>query len=256
MRSSGGEHFLDAEGVSGSNPLAPTIFSINKAKMNRVLRALKSGFSTMDPDGRAFLLYFRPPHACLHAGGKRSKPDNGPVRENIGMQPIQAVYPDGQIKAISSSEEALGVLRHSTSHLMAAAVLELFPGTHLGIGPATEDGFYYDFETAVPFGQDDLEKIEERMREISKRETEIQPLLWDKQKAIEHFQQKGEHLKVELIQERAGEVLSCYQLGEMIDFCRGYAYIVFVKNLLGEERADAHIGIKKIIDKQVASTCQ
>jgi threonyl-tRNA synthetase len=137
------------------------------------------------------------------------------------MQPIKAIYPDGQTKEIVSLEEALSVYRHSTSHLMAAAVQELFPGTHLGIGPATDDGFYYDFETESPFHQEDLEKIEARMREICQRDLEIQPFLWDKQAAIEYFRGKGEHLKVELIEERAGDTLSCYRLGEMVDFCRG-----------------------------------
>ncbi len=137
------------------------------------------------------------------------------------MQPIKAVYPDGQAREIASPEEALAIFRHSTSHLMAAAVQDLFPGTRLGIGPATEDGFYYDFQTESPFHQEDLEKIEARMSELVRQDLEIQPFLWEKQAAIDYFRGKGEHLKVELIEERAGDTLSCYRLGEMVDFCRG-----------------------------------
>ncbi len=143
------------------------------------------------------------------------------AKESIGMQPIKAVYPDGQAREIASPEEALAIFRHSTSHLMAAAVQDLFPGTRLGIGPATEDGFYYDFQTESPFHQEDLEKIEARMSELVRQDLEIQPFLWEKQAAIDYFRGKGEHLKVELIEERAGDTLSCYRLGEMVDFCRG-----------------------------------
>lgn len=137
------------------------------------------------------------------------------------MPHLNAIYPDGSIKEIASKEEALVILRHSTSHLLAAAVLELFPGTHLGIGPATAEGFYYDFEKESNFNQEDLSRIEDKMREIAGRHLPFEPVLMDKPEAIDLFQNEGEHLKVELIQERAGDRLSCYRLGKMLDFCRG-----------------------------------
>lgn len=138
------------------------------------------------------------------------------------MQSIKVKYANGEMGEIPiSSAEALDVLRHSTSHLMAAAVQELFPKAHLGIGPSTEDGFYYDFEVTEPFSQDDLAKIEKVMRKIAGQKLDFEPLLWDKQQAIEYFRSRGERLKVELIEEKAGDTLSCYRLGHLIDFCRG-----------------------------------
>ncbi len=138
------------------------------------------------------------------------------------MQSIKVKYANGEMGEIPiSSAEALDVLRHSTSHLMAAAVQELFPKAHLGIGPSTEDGFYYDFEVTEPFSQDDLAKIEKVMRKIAGKKLDFEPLLWDKQQAIEYFRSQGERLKVELIEEKAGDTLSCYRLGNLVDFCRG-----------------------------------
>jgi threonyl-tRNA synthetase len=152
----------------------------------------------MSADGRAFLLFLR------------------------RMQSIKAIYSNGESREIQiSSTEALDVLRHSTSHLMAAAVQRLFPDAHLGIGPATEDGFYYDFEIKDPFSQEDLAKIEEEMRKIAGQKLDFEPLLWNKPEAVDYFRGKGEHLKVELIEEKAGDTLSCYRLGGMVDFCRG-----------------------------------
>lgn len=137
------------------------------------------------------------------------------------MDILRVVYADGSIKEIASPEDSLEVFRHSTSHLLAAAVQELFPGTHLGIGPPTEDGFYYDFERDGTFGEEDLARIEDKMREIAARQLPFEPLLMDKAEAITLFRKRGEHLKVELIEERADDRLSCYRLGEMLDFCRG-----------------------------------
>ena len=117
--------------------------------------------------------------------------------------------------------DALEVYRHSTSHLMAAAVSSLFPGTHLGIGPAVSDGFFYDFERPEKFTEEDLGRIEEKMRELVARNLEYQPSIVSKLEAIDYFSRQGEHLKVELIQDKAGETLSCYRLGDLVDFCTG-----------------------------------
>lgn len=122
---------------------------------------------------------------------------------------------------MADANAALEIYRHSTSHLMAAAVTSLFPGTHLGIGPAISDGFYYDFARPEGFVSEDLEKIEKRMRELASKDLKYEPSIVSKEEAIEYFSGQGEHLKVELIQEKAGERLSCYRLGDFVDFCTG-----------------------------------
>lgn len=117
--------------------------------------------------------------------------------------------------------EALEVLRHSASHLLAHAVTELFPGIQVGIGPAIENGFYYDFLRETPFTPEDLEAIEKRMREIAEQNQPINRLILSKEEAIRIFKERGQDLKVELIQEKGGSEVSCYQQGNFIDFCLG-----------------------------------
>lgn len=120
----------------------------------------------------------------------------------------------------SSDPDALHVYRHSTAHLLAAAVLELFPETQLGIGPPTESGFYYDFQRDTKFTPEDLEKIEARMREIQARHLPFERKLTRKDEGLEKY--RDDWMKHELIEERAGEVFSEYTLGpDFIDFCRG-----------------------------------
>ncbi|PWU02227.1 MAG: threonine--tRNA ligase [Terriglobia bacterium] len=116
--------------------------------------------------------------------------------------------------------ESLEVYRHSTAHLLAAAVLELYPDTKLGIGPPIDTGFYYDFDRAVPFTPEDLEKIEKRMWEIQKRSLPYERIYTEKNEGLKKYSDAW--MKCELIQERAGEVFSEYTLGpHFIDFCRG-----------------------------------
>ena len=118
--------------------------------------------------------------------------------------------------------EALEVYRHSTAHLLAAAVLELFPETKLGIGPPIDNGFYYDFFREKPFTPEDLERIEARMWEIQARDLPYERKLTAKDEGLKKYAAMGEQMKCELIEERAGEVFSEYTLGPyFIDFCRG-----------------------------------
>jgi threonyl-tRNA synthetase len=119
--------------------------------------------------------------------------------------------------------DALEVYRHSSAHLLAAAVLELYPDTKLGIGPPTEQGFFYDFQRADPFTPEDLEKIEERMREIVKRDPPNERVWLPRAEMLEKFRQAGEEMKCELIEDKTeGETISCYKTGEQfLDFCRG-----------------------------------
>ena len=126
---------------------------------------------------------------------------------------VHLIYPD--------SDEGLDILRHSASHLMAHAVLELFPGTQVGIGPAIENGFYYDFLRETPFTPQDLETIEKKMHELADRNLPIQKIIHDKPEAVEKFKKLGQSLKVELIEEKGGEKVSCYAQGGFVDFCLG-----------------------------------
>jgi threonyl-tRNA synthetase len=128
----------------------------------------------------------------------------------------------GEIEFIDNkSEIGLDIYRHSVSHLLAHAVKILFPDTQIGIGPTIEDGFYYDFLRKEPFTQDDLIKIEEKMRELANQNIPIERLILKKDEAIEYFKNNNEMLKVELIQEKGGNSVSCYKQGEFMDFCLG-----------------------------------
>jgi len=135
-------------------------------------------------------------------------------------QPLQN---DARLEILTSKDpEALEVYRHSAAHLLAAAVLELFPGTKLGIGPATENGFFYDFERPEPFTPEDLEKIEAKMRELQQRDLPYEKRLVPKSEGLARYRAMGEHMKCELIEEKAGEVFTEYALGpNFVDFCRG-----------------------------------
>ena len=134
---------------------------------------------------------------------------------------FRTIHRDGEVVEVTDSEEALQILRHSTSHLMALAVTQLYPEVHLGIGPATSEGFYYDFQTPRRLTEEDLETIEKKMQELRSQDLPFEPSIVSKKKALKFFKKEGEHLKTELIEERDGEILSCYKLGELVDFCTG-----------------------------------
>ena len=131
---------------------------------------------------------------------------------------------DAKVAIITSkSEEALELIRHDAAHVMAQAVQELFPGTQVTIGPAIEDGFYYDFARSEPFSPDDLERIEDRMREIVGRDLPIEREVWERNRAINRFSELGENYKVEIIQDiiPEGDEVSVYRQGDWFDVCRG-----------------------------------
>jgi threonyl-tRNA synthetase len=129
-----------------------------------------------------------------------------------GMSVI-LVYPD--------SPEALEVFRHSASHLLAHAVLDLYPDVKTGVGPAVENGYYYDFMRDCPFTPEDLAVIEKKMREIAEKNLPVKRLVMSKGEALKLFREKGQPLKVELIEEKAGESVTCYEQGGFVDFCLG-----------------------------------
>jgi len=119
--------------------------------------------------------------------------------------------------------EVLDVIRHDTAHILAEAVQELFPGTQVTIGPAIEDGFYYDFARDEPFSTDDFAKIEAKMKEIVDRDEKIVREVWDRNEAIRHFESIGESYKAEIIRDLPqGETITVYRHGDAWkDLCRG-----------------------------------
>jgi threonyl-tRNA synthetase len=123
----------------------------------------------------------------------------------------------------SKDEEALELMRHDAAHVMAQAVQELYPGTQVTIGPAIEDGFYYDFARDEAFTPEDLTAIEKRMHEIVKRDLKIEREVWDREQAVKTFGEIGEDYKVEIINEviPEGEEVSVYRQGDWFDVCRG-----------------------------------
>ena len=130
---------------------------------------------------------------------------------------------DCSIKIFTSKNpEGLETIRHDTAHILAMAVQELFPGTQVTIGPVIENGFYYDFARKESFTEDDLEKIENKMKEIVDRNEITKREVWERNKAISHFKEKGETYKAELIEAiPENEDVSIYFHGEWHDLCRG-----------------------------------
>ena len=130
---------------------------------------------------------------------------------------------DCSIKIFTSKNpEGLETIRHDTAHILAMAVQELFPGTQVTIGPVIENGFYYDFARKEPFTEDDLEKIENKMKEIVDRNEITKREVWKRNKAISHFKKKGETYKAELIEAiPENEDVSIYFHGDWHDLCRG-----------------------------------
>jgi threonyl-tRNA synthetase len=133
------------------------------------------------------------------------------VPESSQLEIIQLESPEGE-----------DILRHTTAHIMAQAVQELFPGTRVAIGPTIENGFYYDFDTEKPFTPEDLETITERMKEIIKKGTPIERKEMGREEAISFFEKNGETYKVELLQDLQDEpAVSLYAQGDFVDLCRG-----------------------------------
>src|SRR2546422_5450726 len=182
----------------------------------------------------------------LPDGSSRTVPAGTPVRgvaeeisPNLARAAVAAVvdgrlvdlsYPlqkDGAVRIVTDkSPEALPLYRHSTAHLLAAAVTNLFPGTQCGIGPATDEGFFYDFVVERPFVPEDLELIEKKMKELAAQDLPYERQLWPREKAKEFFAARGEPLKVQLIEEKTeGQAeVSCYTIKDpdtFIDFCVG-----------------------------------
>ena len=182
----------------------------------------------------------------LPDGSRRSVAAGAPVREvaasispRLAKAAVAAVvddrlvdltYPlnaDASVRIVTpESPEALPLYRHSTAHLLAAAVTSLFPGAQCGIGPATDEGFFYDFVVDRPFVPEDLEAIEKKMRELASQDLPYDRQMWPREEAKQFFGARGEPLKVQLIDEKtAGQTeVSCYTIKDrdtFVDFCVG-----------------------------------
>ena len=134
------------------------------------------------------------------------------------LEPLDTTGPSGETKPADSPIE---IYRHSSAHLLAAAVTELFPDAQCGIGPPTDEGFFYDFLVSRPFTPEDLVAIEKKMVHIVKQNRPIERKLLPKAEALALFAKKGQTLKCQLIQEKSGDPVQCYTMGEFIDFCLG-----------------------------------
>jgi threonyl-tRNA synthetase len=136
---------------------------------------------------------------------------------------FRPIEQDAKVRIITKKDpEALELIRHDMAHILAMAVQELYPGTQVTIGPAIDDGFYYDFARDTPFTPDDLPKIEEKMREIIKRDLPTHREVWPRDKAVQHFKDMGEKYKAELIESiPSDEDVSIYYHGDWHDLCRG-----------------------------------
>ncbi len=130
---------------------------------------------------------------------------------------------DAQLAIVTDKDaDGLEIIRHSTAHLLAYAVKELFPAAQVTIGPVIENGFYYDFAYTRPFTPEDLEAIEKRMAELAKKDFPITREVWSRDEAVAFFQSIGEHYKAELIAAiPPGEDVSLYREGDFVDLCRG-----------------------------------
>ena len=162
--------------------------------------------------------------AVARSIGSRLARDAVAVRVDGELRDLTApLETDAALEIVTrDSADGLEILRHDAAHVMAEAVTELYPDTQVTIGPAIEDGFYYDFSREEPFVPDDLERIEERMREIVERDEAITREVWDRNEAIRFFTELGEHYKAEIIAGiPEGEPITVYRQGEFVDLCRG-----------------------------------
>ena len=148
-----------------------------------------------------------------------------PVAGRIGDRLVDLNAPldaDADVALVfPGSPDALEILRHSAAHLLAHAVLELFPDARTGIGPAVENGYYYDFLRETPFTPEDLVAIEKRMKEIAEADQPLRRLVLDKEDAVRKFEAMGQELKVELIREKGEAKVTVYEQGGFADFCLG-----------------------------------
>ena len=182
----------------------------------------------------------------LPDGSRRTVPAGTPVRDVaasisprlakaalagvVDDRPVDLSFPlekDASVRIVTpESAEALTIYRHSAAHLLAAAVTHLFPAVQCGIGPPTDEGFFYDFVVPRPFVPEDLEAIEKKMRELAQQDLPFERQMWARDEARQFFGSRGEPLKVQLIDEKTEgqSEVSCYTIKDretFVDFCVG-----------------------------------
>ena len=151
-------------------------------------------------------------------------PSTGPANDARLIDLARPLESDAELRILTEKDpEALEVYRHSSAHLMAAAVLELFPETKLGHGPATESGFFYDFYREKPFTPEDLEAIERKMQELARQDLPYAREFLPRKEGLERFQSEGDFMKCHFIEQftTPDEKISIYKTGKFTDFCRG-----------------------------------
>ena len=189
--------------------------------MSQVTVTLPDGSSRVVPSGTP---------VCDIAAGISPRLAKAALAAAVDDRLMDLTFPleqDARVRIVTPhSPEALGLFRHSAAHLLAAAVTNLFPGTQCGIGPATDEGFFYDFIVPRPFVPEDLEAIERKMRELADQDLPYKRQLWPREEAKLFFSGRGEPLKVQLIDEKTqGQSdVSCYTIKDrdtFVDFCTG-----------------------------------
>ncbi len=147
------------------------------------------------------------------------------VGGNLDGQPLglgDALQYGGHLRIVTfDDEDGQEIYRHSAAHILAQAVKRLYEDVKLGIGPAVEDGFYYDFDLPHQLTPEDLPAIEEEMKSIVEEDLPIESIDYEREEALERFREMDEHYKVELIEQMDDEIISCYRQGEFLDLCRG-----------------------------------
>jgi len=133
-----------------------------------------------------------------------------PVEESTTIEPVNADSPEG-----------IEILRHSASHIMAQAVYRLYPGTKYGVGPAIENGFYYDMDVPVAITEEDLPKIEDEMKKIVSEAIPFERFVMSKEEAMRLFRERGDVYKLEILKDIEDDTVSLYRVGEFVDLCRG-----------------------------------
>ena len=178
------------------------------------------------PDGseRQYDAAVTPAQIASDIGPGLAKAAMAAVVDGADWDLTRAIEEDSTVELITAknTDAALELVRHDCAHIMAEAVLELYPDTQVTIGPAIENGFYYDFHREQPFTTDDLDAIEKRMHDIVDRDEPIERAVWTRDEAVAFYREKNEPFKIELVEAiPQNETVSYYTQGQFIDLCRG-----------------------------------
>jgi threonyl-tRNA synthetase len=208
--------------VTGSIPVSPTMFS--PLRVFLVVRLLMSKIKIKFPDGAIgeYESGITPAEIAKNISQGLAKKVLAAKTNGNVISINQPLNTDVELRLLTFDDpEGREVFWHSSSHIMAQAVTELFPGTKLAIGPPIEEGWYYDFDVEKPFSEEDLAKIEKRMAEIIKADHSFEKEIWSRQDIISHYQKTGEIYKTEILSEIKADTVSAYKHDNFMDLCRG-----------------------------------